>query len=391
MKRLLWIGCITYLLIGLTHIIIGSLLTEILDYYDRSYTDGGMLVACQSIGFLTGVISSSYLAKYIGRRRALVSATFTISITQIAFVLLVPWAWWLAIAVICGLGFGIIEPLVGSLIIDGIKEKQAVAFSRLEVFFGIGSLVMPIISGWLAATDLWRFSFLVLGLYALVICGIWMKVSFGSFENLMGKSKDIPENHDDENPIFGKNRYLFIGFILFFLIYVGTEVSVMNFLPSILVNKLGTETFAATLAVTIYWGAMVAGRLGAGYLAERMNYVRYLLVCCFGTVVFIASLGFITSLWMGYLLIILIGLMMAGIFGIALVYANQMLPGSTERNTSILIASGGLGGIFLPLLTGGIMDHFSTSVVSIVLAGLSVFMFLFILISGVRKLVPTGV
>ncbi len=379
MKRLLWIACFTYLLIGLTHIIIGSLLTEILDYYNRNYTDGGVLIACQSVGFLTGVICSSYISKFLGRRRAVVFAILSIGLAQIAFVSLIPWTWWLVIAVFCGLGFGIIEPLVGSLIIDAIKDKPAVAFSRLEVFFGIGSLIMPIISGWLASTDLWRYSFLVLGLYALIICVIWMKVSFGSLDKLMAKSMEQEEQKQAESTPFLGGRYtLFTGFILFFLIYVGTEVSIMNFLPSILISKLGTETFAATLAVTIFWGAMVTGRLAAGYLAEKMNYARYLGVCCFGMAIFVASLGFITSLWLGYVLIVLIGLMMAGIFGIALVYANQMLPGSTERNTSILIAAGGVGGIVLPLVTGGIMDHFPTMVVSLVLAGLSLFMFLFI-------------
>ena len=102
------------------------------------------------------------------------------------------------------------------------------------------------------------------------------------------------------------------------------------------------------------------------------------MVCCLGTVVFVASLGFISSLWLGYVFIVLIGLMMAGIFGIALVYANQMLQGSTERNTSILIAAGGVGGIVLPLVTGSIMDQFPTMIVSLVLAGLSLFMFAFI-------------
>ncbi|SFL92628.1 MFS transporter, FHS family, glucose/mannose:H+ symporter [Gracilibacillus orientalis] len=380
MKRLLWIACFTYLLIGLTHIIIGSLLTEILDYYNRNYTDGGVLIACQSIGFLTGVICSSYISNFLGRRRAVIFAILSIGLAQIAFVSLIPWTWWLVIAVFCGLGFGIIEPLVGSLIIDAIKDKPAVAFSRLEVFFGLGSLIMPIISGWLASTDLWRYSFLVLGLYAFFIGVIWMKVSFGALDNLMAKSIEQEEHKQAESTPFLGGRYpLFIGFILFFLIYVGTEVSIMNFLPSILISKLGTETFAATLAVTIFWGAIVTGRLAAGYLAEKMNYVRYLMVCCFGTVVFVVSLGFITSLWLGYVFIVLIGLMMAGIFGIALVYANQMLPGSTERNTSILIGAGGVGGIVLPLVTGSIMDQFSTMVVSFVLAGLSLFMFVFIL------------
>ncbi|GAE94794.1 glucose/mannose:H+ symporter GlcP [Gracilibacillus boraciitolerans JCM 21714] len=170
--------------------------------------------------------------------------------------------------------------------------------------------------------------------------------------------------------------------MIFFIVYVGLEISVMNFLPAILVNQVEAATFLATLSVTIFWGgAMVVGRLAAGYLAEWMQYARYLILCCTGTVVFIAILGLATSLWLSYVLIVLIGLMMAGVFGIAIVYATTLLPGSTDKITSILIASGGAGGIFFPLITGSLMDHATTTTVAFVLAGLSILMIVIILIA----------
>lgn len=377
MKRLIWIGSFTYLLIGLTHIILGSILTEILDYYDRSYTEGGILIASQSVGFLAGVISASYLSRLIGRRRTLIFSFISIALAQIMFMALVPWEFWFFIAILAGFGFGIIEPLVGALIIDAINDKPAIAFSRLEVFFGLGSLIMPIISGWLASTDLWRYSFLVLGLYAVVIGIVWMKTSFGSLETYMGKVSQ-PKTKD-QLEFSTKHRIILIMFMIFFIVYVGLEISVMNFLPSILVNQVEAATFLATLSVTIFWGAMVAGRLFAGHLAEWMQYARYLIICCTGTVVFIAILGMATSLWLSYLLIVLIGLMMAGIFGIAIVYATTLLPGSTDKITSILIASGGAGGIFFPLIAGSLMDHATTTTVAFVLAGLSILMIVIIL------------
>src|SRR5699024_9227281 len=227
-----------------------------------------------------------YLSRYLGRRKTLVLASLSIAFSQLAFTSLVPWDYWLVIAIFAGLGFGIIEPLVGSLVIDSIKDKPAVSFSKLEVFFGIGSLIMPIISGWLATTDSWRYSFLVLSLYAFITAIIWMKASFGSLDKLMGKtSREAEKKHGVSSQYIGKSRILLFNFILFFLIYVGAEISIMNFLPSILISKLGTGPFAATLSVTLFWGAMVVGRLFAGHLAEWFNYVRYLTICCLGMIV----------------------------------------------------------------------------------------------------------
>jgi FHS family glucose/mannose:H+ symporter-like MFS transporter len=57
--------------------------------------------------------------------------------------------------------------------------------------------------------------------------------------------------------------------------------------------------------------------------------------------------------------IMFIGLFMSGIFAISLLYANHLLPGKIEKTTSILIASGGVGGALMPLVIGWILDHFT--------------------------------
>lgn len=379
MRKLVWLGSFTYLLIGLTHIMFGSLLPEILHYYDKSYTDGGLLIAIQSLGLLGGVFFSTYLARTYGRRNTVVLAITLMIVSQIVFVLLLPWTFWLIFAFVCGFGFGIIEPLVGSLIIDSIKVKTAVAFSQLEVFFGIGSLVTPILSGWLATTQYWRFTFLVLACYSAIMCVIWMKASLGQINELLNKPFALKEEKEIKFKSFRPNRLL-VGFILFFVIYVGIEVSIMNFFPSMLIDKINADTFASTLSVTLFWAAMVTGRLAAGRLAEHFNYARYLTWSCLGAVVFIVSLGLVSDLWMGYLLIIFVGLTMAGIFGIAMVYANELLDGNTDRNTSLLIASGSIGGIILPIITGGIMDHLSATFVAVVLGFFACYLFFFIII-----------
>lgn len=60
---------------------------------------------------------------------------------------------------------------------------------------------------------------------------------------------------------------------------------------------------------------------------------------------------------------------MSGLFSIALVFANKMLPGSEETTPSLLIASGGIGGAVLPLLMGKSMDLGGAGASSWLLAG----------------------
>ncbi|WP_100406407.1 MFS transporter [Bacillus solitudinis] len=375
MKKLLSLSCYTFLLIGFMHIMIGSLLPSILSYYGKTYTDGGTLIAIQSLGLFVGVGLSSLCANKIGRRWTIVFSCGLVAISQAVFALLLPWAWWLLFVFIAGIGFGVIEPLIGALIIDTIKKNTAVAFSKLEVYFGLGSLITPIVSGWLATTGNWRFSFLLLAVYALSISVVWMKLSFGELNEALKRSQlAISESKGKKTT----HKSLYFGFIFFFAVYVGVEVSFMNFLPSMLVHQLNTGTFQATFSVTLFWGAMVVGRLIAGHIAEKISYARFLLGSSIFTVVFLFWTGTVHQLWGIYVLVFLVGLMMSGIFGIAMVYANRILPGPTSRNTSVFIAAGAVGSVILPIVTGLIMDYLSTFLVAVALAVLSCYMVIFI-------------
>lgn len=70
-------------------------------------------------------------------------------------------------------------------------------------------------------------------------------------------------------------------------------------------------------------------------------------------------------------MILLLGLMMSGIFAMALIFANERLPGMTERTTSLLVASGGIGGALLPRLIGWMLDEYSLQATQWVLISLA--------------------
>ncbi len=46
MKKVLWLGCLSYLLIGFAHVVIGSLLPKLLEHFGRNYSEGGSLIFC---------------------------------------------------------------------------------------------------------------------------------------------------------------------------------------------------------------------------------------------------------------------------------------------------------------------------------------------------------
>jgi FHS family glucose/mannose:H+ symporter-like MFS transporter len=378
MKRMIWMGCFLYLLIGLAHVVLGAIMPELLDYYELDYKDGGLLIFLQFFGFLIGVLIAPSCTVWLGRRQVVLMSLLSLLVGQIVYSFLPPWHWMLMAAPVAGFGFGMVEAAIGALIIGFVKDKKAVAMSKLEVFFGVGALIMPMLASYFILRDAWELSFPVIVVYTLVIAVVWMRMSFIEMDPLLDKKKLTPGEVVERMTYSRKSLPILYLMIFFFILYVGIEMSIVNFLPSIMIENNGVTKASATMSVTFFWSTMVLGRIFAGVIAEKINYSRYLLYSSFGALLFLTLFSFSTKLWISYTIILWLGLMMSGIFAIGLIFTNHVMPGMTGRTTSILVASGGIGGMLLPLLTGWFMDLYPVHMTQWLLIGLIAVMVLLV-------------
>lgn len=372
MKRIIWIGCLSYFLIGLAHVVLGSILPVLLEHYGKEYSEGGTLIFAQFAGFLVGVLLSPTLNRRFSKRNTLLFAITLLLAAELLYALLPPWGLLYAIAPIAGFGFGSIEAIIGTIIISAIKEKSAIAMSRLEVLFGVGAMLMPLTASLLITAGYWRFSFVVISVFASVAFILWKQSSFGELSSVLDeKTRTSAEANKEGSKAYvyrGRDRLVLGMFIVFFFLYVGTEMSLANFMPAMFIAKLGMNEATAALSVTTFWIAMSFARLFAGYVAEKIQYRVYLLFSCCATVLLLWALPFAGQAWSSFAVVLLLGFAMSGIFSIALVYASKLIPGSEETTPSLMIASGGVGGAVLPLLTGWGLDYLSVDL-SLVLLG----------------------
>ncbi|WNS41841.1 MFS transporter [Paenibacillus sp. MMS20-IR301] len=381
MKKLIWIGCLSYFVIGLAHVVLGSILPVLLQHYDRSYSAGGELIFSQFAGFLAGVLVSPLLNRRFGKRGGILIATGLLLVAETAYAFLPPWGWMYVIAVAAGFGFGMIEAVIGTIIIAAVTEGTAIAMSRLEVLFGVGALLMPLIASPLIAAGYWRLAFLIVAAFSLISLLFWAKGGFGKLQAVLDErpprqAAGSIRTRFSQLPYKGKQWVLLGLFIVFFFLYVGTEMSLVNFMPAIFIAKLGMSEASAALTVTFFWLAMSAGRLFAGSIAERFSYRLYVLVSCFAALLLLIIFPFTEHRIAAFAVILLLGLFMSGLFSIALVFSSKLLPGAEESTPSIMIASGGIGGAVLPLLTGWSMDHLQLAQTSALLAALAGALFL---------------
>jgi len=384
-NRLLWMGCLSYVLTGVALVVVGAVMPEMLAHYELSYGEGGVLVFVQFIGLLAGVLSMPAISRAFSRKKGVILGLLLISL-ELLIALLPPWPLVVAIAGMAGFGAGLVEASIGTIILLAIKHKQAIAMSKLEVTFGIGALAMPFIASFLIAEGLWRYSFVILGAGALLTAATWMKLTFGELETLLTVKSSGDRDRGGPRPSYGKRGLPFlVACAAFFFLYGGSEVSVVNFFPSLFMEQWSIDSALAASTVTTFWLAMVIGRVFCGVLAEKLGYFRFLGISTALSVLVLLAFPFSSQAWGGFTLSFLLGLFMAGMFAIALIFANQALPGMTEQTTSILMALNGLGGSLLPLAVGWTMDAFPVKAAFWLLFGLMAAMLLLLLFSKKRR------
>lgn len=336
---------------------VGSVLPELLAHYHLSYTVGGQLVFLGSAGFVVGVPFSTMLLSRLGEKTLLSLSALIVSLCQLGILFLPPVHWVFALNFINGVGAAMIETIVATLMMEVFIGRRAVAMSYLEVSFGVGALVMPVIASLLIAHDTWRFAFLVTGCLGAFLAVMWKFVSFSK------EDVDVSQSLDASMPSLPKVQSKMVKSLLLFLfvfmifMYTGIEGSLNNFLSSIFIKYLGEIPSYASLSIGIFWVSMVIGRIATGWIIRKVTYSRYLLFSIAGTLVVLICFILLKNAMAGYALVALLGLAMSGIYSITMVFANHTLPGLARLVTGLITGFAGLGGAIFPALIGFTMDH----------------------------------
>lgn len=360
MKQFVLASNALYFLAGTVITIIGSVLPQLLTHYDLSYTAGGQLVFLGSVGFIIGVPFSSFLMKWLSEKALLSIAASFVAIAQLGILLLPPVGWVFFLNFLNSVGTGTIETVVATLMMEVFVGRRAVAMSYLEVSFGVGALVMPLLTSLFIAHDVWRFSFLVTGGLAVLLAITWRRISFSKETADTGKSLDASPPAPQISSKKVRWQLLFL-FTLMIFMYAGIEQSLNNFLSSIFITYLKEVPYHASLSIGLFWTAMVFGRVATGQIIKKVTYGSFLLWSISGTLACLVCFILLKNAIAGYAFVAVLGLTMSGIYSITMVYANHTLPGFARLVTSLITGFAGLGGAVFPALIGFTMDHAGTA------------------------------
>jgi len=357
MKKFALASYALYLLGGLVITAVGSVLPQLLTHYHVSYTVGGQLVLLGSLGFLIGVPLASFLLGRFREMNLLTVSALMIALSQIGMLLLPPFEWIIAFNFLNGIGVAALEVVVATLMMEVFIGRRAIVMSYLEVSFGLGALLMPLVASLLISQNSWRFSFFITSVLALLMVVVCKMISFKK-ETVSTSESDASDASSEPAPVLAKNqRWKILAlFSVMIFMYAGVESSMNNFLSSIFIAYLDVIPSQATLSISVFWVAMLIGRVATGWIIRVVTYERYLFGSIGGTIVSLVLFILLKEAVAGYILLGFLGLAMSGIYSITMVYANHTFTGSARIVTSLITGFSGLGGAVFPALIGFTMD-----------------------------------
>ena len=250
----------------------------------------------------------------------------------------------LAVALVfAGGAGGVVEAHTATLMVMTTKDESEAGrlISLTQAFFAVGALLTPVyLAMGSAVAASWRSLFLILGGVGVV----------GALIGVTMRARRFQFAHTEAGTFRWKPL---VKVSIAIACYVGAEVTIFGWAPTVMELYHGIPASRARLAPTLFWIGMLGGRLVIASLTRRHTAERLLRVSAILGVAAAVMLVVVTPEPLLWLAVALSSLACAGIWPLIVATSGET---GHETGTTIIVAAGGLGAAVFPYLAGLISE-----------------------------------
>jgi FHS family glucose/mannose:H+ symporter-like MFS transporter len=351
-------GFAAFTLLGWTSLLVPSLIRDVQAAFGQSDAGMGLAYFLNALLYLAGTMSTGVLAGRIPRRVLLAGGPGFVAVGLAAITIAPAWPVFLLGFLVMGLGLGIIDAGMNALFID-LFSGRAGMLNRLHLFYSLGALAAPLAVGLAISAGLpWPATLVATAVVALPI-------------TVAVVSRSMPRTHPHRpEPVepapagpavvpapaaAPSHRGPAIPLPLLLLsiaiaCYVASELGISSWL----VRYLADAPIAlATLALSLFWGAMGLSRLVSSFIADRMGAVAFgttwSLIC--GAAI-LAAVVAAPVLPIAIVCFAIAGFAAGPIYPSIMAIGGALHPGRASMVGSTLSSAGMVGSIVYPPLIG---------------------------------------
>ncbi len=352
-NRFVWLAALGHLFTDLNQGAVPALLPFFISEYHLSYAAAAGLVAALSVastviqplfGFYADRISKPWL----------IPAGVAMAGCGVAFSTLLPDYWFaVAMIVLSGIGIAAFHPEGARLVHNHAGEKKATAMSVFAVGGQMGIALGPIMAA--VVVSVWGLRGTAFLSVPFVLMAAFLAVQLTGREGGSAVAKAAAAQAgqqavDQWGPFAIVTGVVIIRSIIFY--------GLNTFIPLYWINIYQQSTTVAGTALSIMFGAGVAGTLWGGRLADRYGHRRAVLVGYAALIPLLILFVQVRDVFIATALLVPIGIVLLSTYSPLVVMGQRFLPNQVGLASGITLGVAiSIGGIVAPLL-GHVADGY---------------------------------
>jgi fucose permease len=344
-SRLIVAAILAILVYGMIAAMLGTLLPQLSARFHLTPEQSGNVAFAQAVGLIIASLLAGPLVDNKGKKTGLVLSLIMIA----AALFLLPnaggYSQVTGYMFLLGLGGGILVTSGNALVSDISPERRSSTLNLLNLFFGLGGLLTPLIGGRLFAGNGVALCYFV----AILTVGTLMV----NFLTEMPPPTGERGFRLSELGIIVGNPALYLLSLMLFL-YVACEVGVWNWLAKHLIAQGIAEKEALTILSLGFALGLLIGRVVVSRILIKVRPVTVTLYAS----LFMAVTTFLalqtTSTAVAWVAVFCAGLAMAPVFPTTLGMTGDAFPRATATAMGVVITSGWIGLAVSSKIIGGI-------------------------------------
>jgi len=345
------------LMIAIVLTMISPLVTQITKEYSLDKIQTGFIFTSNFIGFTIFILFGGLVADRFGKKKVLSVTSSLLVLFLLLFSIVPSYLTACLVVVLIGGACGIIESIASAWLAELNSKKASMHINISQIYFGIGALAGPYVSGLLIEGGwTWRQVYQLTSVLALIV----------SIYFIVVKVNILPVNESESVAVPGLkklagNRLLLLLCLCMFL-YAGSEIGAWGWMATYMMEKLNFTIVESSLSVGVFWMAMIVGRMVCTSILNRFQSRYIIIFLAFASAIATVASGFAATKTQAWIATILIGLFYSSLWPLIVAYGSEKLQSSSSTIFSLLVGSGGIGSSVIPIFMGFLGQKFSIKI-----------------------------
>lgn len=374
----LFLLALTYLgfiSLGLPDAVTGVVWPSVYKHFGLPPAYLGAVLTASAVGCLASSVSAGRLIQRLGVGGLLSASCALVVVSLAGFALAPVFGWFVASAVVAGLGAGAIDSGLNAYAARHFSARQ---MNWLHACWGVGAtLGASTAAAVLARGMAWQSTYSFLGA-AMVVLTLTFFINRRTWQGAPAIAPDTPTPEPLTPPGVGEalRHPVVWAQVLVFFVYCGVEMTAGNWAFTLLTQYREVSAGVAGTAVTLYWGSLTAGRFLLGAIADHVGVHRLLPLSV--TSALVGALTFVLAPWpwVGIAGLALLGFSLAPIYPGMMTQTPTRLGRLSEHAVGFQVAAAMLGAVAVPSLGGYLMQTFGHAWLNGMLGVLAVMLWL---------------